>query len=134
MTGSLAATLAPQVTALTTLPATGAAHAAWLLLAFPGLGALVLLLGGKRTNAWGHWLGVLMSLAAFVYGVVLFVQLLGQPASRRSFDLHVFTFIPGIGRFVVPLGMILMALLIAVRLITVGVRHDDPISSREAGH
>lgn len=71
MTGSLAGTL----------PAVGAAHAAWLLLAFPAFGAAVLLLGGKRTNAWGHWLGVTMSLASFGYGVVLFVQMLGRPAS-----------------------------------------------------
>ena len=32
------------------------------------------------------------------------------------------------------LGMVLMALLIAVRLIAVGIRHDDTISSREVGH
>jgi C4-dicarboxylate transporter DctQ subunit len=34
----------------------------------------------------------------------------------------------------VPLGMILMALLIAVRLIVFGIRHDDVISSREIEH
>ena len=32
---------------------------------------------------------------------------------------------------VVPLGLLLMALLIAVRLLVHGVRHDDVISSRE---
>jgi len=32
---------------------------------------------------------------------------------------------------VVPLGLLLMALLIAVRLFVHGVRHDDVISSRE---
>jgi NADH-quinone oxidoreductase subunit L len=121
VTGSLAATLAPQATALTMVPATGAAHAAWLLLAFPGFGALVLLLGGKRTNAWGHWLGVLMSLAAFAYGVVLFVQLLGQPASQRAFDDHVYTFIPAIGRFVVPLGIRIDPLSICFVLLITGV-------------
>ena len=121
MTGSLAATLAPHATALTTLPATGAAHAAWLLLAFPGFGALVLLLGGKRTNGWGHWLGVLMSLAAFAYGVVLFVQLLGQPSGQRSFDDHVFTFIPAVGRFVVPLGIRIDPLSICFVLLITGV-------------
>ena len=29
----------------------------WLLIALPLLGAAVLLLGGKATNAWGHLLG-----------------------------------------------------------------------------
>ncbi len=121
MTGSLAATLAPQATALTTLPATGAAHAAWLLLAFPGFGALVLLLGGKRTNKWGHWLGVAMSLAAFGYGVALFVQLLGLPASKRGLDLRVFTWIPAIGRFAVPLGIRIDQLSICFVLLITGV-------------
>jgi C4-dicarboxylate transporter, DctQ subunit len=35
---------------------------------------------------------------------------------------------------VVPIGLMLMALLIAVRLIVLGVRHDDVISSREVEH
>ena len=36
----------------------GAASAAWVLVALPALGALVLFLGGKRTDKWGHLLGV----------------------------------------------------------------------------
>jgi NADH-quinone oxidoreductase subunit L len=104
-----------------TLPATGAAHAAWLLLAFPSAGAAILLLGGKRTNAWGHWLGVTMSLAAFVYGVVLFAQMLGLPARRRSMDDHVYTFIPGIGRLHVPIGLQIDQLSICFVLLITGV-------------
>ncbi len=34
----------------------------WLLVAFPALGALVLLVGGNRTNAWGHVLAFLEEL------------------------------------------------------------------------
>ena len=37
---------------MTTLAATGSQRAAWLLLAFPLAGAVILLLGGKRTNSW----------------------------------------------------------------------------------
>ena len=121
MTGSFAGTLAGQATALTTLPAVGAAHVAWLLLAFPAAGAAILLLGGKRTNAWGHWLGVLMSVASFCYGVVLFVQLLSRPASQRGLDLHVYTWIPAIGRFVVPLGIRIDPLSICFVLLITGV-------------
>ena len=61
-----------------------AAAASWLLLAFPLVGAVVLLLGGRRTNRWGHLLGVAMPLAAFVYGVIAFVAMLGYPADQRS--------------------------------------------------
>jgi NADH-quinone oxidoreductase subunit L len=121
VTGSIAGTLAGQATALTTLPAVGAAHVAWLLLAFPAAGAVILLLGGKRTNAWGHWLGVVMSLASFVFGVVLLIQLLGRPASQRGLDDHVFTWVPGIGRFVVPLGIRIDPLSICFVLLITGV-------------
>ena len=62
----------------TTVPATGALRFSWLLLAFPVFGAAVLLVGGRRTNRWGHLLGVAMPLAAFVYGVIAFFTLLGD--------------------------------------------------------
>jgi NADH-quinone oxidoreductase subunit L len=109
------------VTHLTTVPATGAAHLAWLLLAFPSAGAAILLLGGKRTNAWGHWLGVTMSLAAFATGVVLFAQMLSRPANLRSMDDHVYTWIPGIGRFHVPIGLLIDPLSICFVLLITGV-------------
>ena len=38
--------------------ATGDASLAWLLIALPALGALVLFLAGRRADRWGHWLGV----------------------------------------------------------------------------
>jgi NADH-quinone oxidoreductase subunit L len=110
VTGSLAA-----------VPAVGAAHAAWLLLAFPAFGAAVLLLGGKRTNAWGHLLGVTMSLASFVYGVVLFIQMLGRHASQRAMDDHVYSWVPGIGRFHVPIGLQIDQLSICFVLLITGV-------------
>jgi TRAP-type C4-dicarboxylate transport system permease small subunit len=65
--------------------------------------------------------------AIFAWPVITMLGELDQRSAMANIPLV-------IPQFVVPLGMILMALLIAVRLITVGVRHDDPISSREAGH
>jgi NADH-quinone oxidoreductase subunit L len=44
----------------------------WLLVAFPALGALTLLVGGRRTNSWGHLLGCATVIASFVYGLSLF--------------------------------------------------------------
>ena len=46
--------------------ATGSAGLAWLLVAFPAAGALVLFLAGRRADAWGHVLGVLTVVASFV--------------------------------------------------------------------
>ncbi|MEN3267380.1 MAG: NADH-quinone oxidoreductase subunit, partial [Pseudonocardia sp.] len=40
----------------------------WLLVAFPALGALVLLLMGKHAKDWGHLLGCATVTLAFVYG------------------------------------------------------------------
>jgi NADH-quinone oxidoreductase subunit L len=113
--------MAGSASAELTLPAVGAASAAWLLLAFPSFGAAVLLLGGRRTNAWGHLLGVALSLASFVYGVVLFAQMLGERGAGRSRDDHVYTWVPGIGRFHVPLGLQIDQLSICFVLLITGV-------------
>jgi NADH-quinone oxidoreductase subunit L len=76
----------PPVTA-----AVGSAQYAWLLVALPAFGALVLLVGGRRSNAWGHLLGCATVLTAFVYGVMLFSEWLGFDASQRTRELGVGT-------------------------------------------
>jgi NADH-quinone oxidoreductase subunit L len=85
------------MTTLHTVAATGALKLSWLLLAFPLFGAAVLLLGGRRTNRWGHLLGVAMPVAAFVYGVIAFFTLLGLGTSQRSQDVHLYSWIPVAG-------------------------------------
>src|ERR1700735_1802865 len=105
---------------MTTVAATGVQHAAWLLLAFPLFGAAVLLLGGRRTDRWGHLLGVAMSLAAFVYGLVCFFEMLGYPAAQRSRDLHMFSWIP-VGGFKVSIGVLLDPLSMCFVLLITGV-------------
>src|ERR1700758_2328449 len=122
VTSSLAAAHAALATPLpaASLPAVGVQRAAWLLLAFPMAGAAILLLGGKRTNRWGHWIGVLMPVAAFVYAVIAFVAMLGYPANQRSRDLTLFTWIH-VARFNVPVGLQLDQLSICFVLLTTGV-------------
>ncbi|HEV7450120.1 MAG TPA: NADH-quinone oxidoreductase subunit L [Pseudonocardiaceae bacterium] len=71
--------------------ASGLASYAWLLVALPAFGALVLLVGGRRTNAWGHLLGCATVLAAFGYGVVLFFEWLGFSAEERTRELDLGT-------------------------------------------
>ncbi|MEJ8280637.1 NADH-quinone oxidoreductase subunit L [Pseudonocardia spirodelae] len=63
--------------------ATGAASLAWLLIALPAAGALVLFLAGRRADAWGHWLGVATVAGSFVVGLSIFLQALGLPADER---------------------------------------------------
>ncbi len=84
--------------------ATGAFGAAWLLVALPMLGAAVLLLGGARTDRWGHWFGVLASASAFVVAAVVWIAMLGLPADERVVGLHLFSWIPA-GAFSLDAGM-----------------------------
>lgn len=65
-----------------------------LLIAAPLLGAAVLLVGGRRLDAVGHWLGTLLSAVSFVIGLVLFADLLGRDAEQRTLIQHLFTWIP----------------------------------------
>src|SRR5579859_3935207 len=66
---------------------------AWVV-ALPMIGAAILLLGGKRTNRWGHLLGCAAAIASFVLGAVLFFSLLGKSGGARSYDQHVYTWVP----------------------------------------
>ncbi|MEU3334093.1 NADH-quinone oxidoreductase subunit L [Streptomyces sp. NPDC002144] len=65
-----------------------------LLVAAPLLGAAVLLCGGRRLDAVGHWIGVLMSTLSFVFAVILFADLLGKNAEHRTLIQHLWTWIP----------------------------------------
>src|SRR5215831_2564007 len=105
---------------MTTVAAVGVQRAAWLLLILPIAGAVILLLGGKRTNSWGHLLGVALPVATFVYALIAFFAMLSYPASQRSRDLHLYSWIP-VGRFQVSVGMLLDPLSICFVLLITGV-------------
>jgi len=118
VTGSVAA--AHSAAAITTITASGVQSAAWLLLAFPIAGALILLLGGTRTNSWGHLVGVAMPVAAFVYAVIAYIAMLGYPAAQRSRDVHLYTWIL-VAHFNVSIGLLLDPLSIVFVLLITGV-------------
>jgi NADH-quinone oxidoreductase subunit L len=71
-----------------TAPADGLIAASWLLIALPLAGAAVLLLGGRRTDRWGHLLGAGTVVVAFVIGLLCTLQLDG-----RRLDVDLFTFV-----------------------------------------
>jgi NADH-quinone oxidoreductase subunit L len=76
----------PAVTA-----AGGLAQYAWLLVALPAFGALVLLVGGRSTSPWGHLLGCATVLTSFGYGLALFSQWLTMGAEERTRELELGT-------------------------------------------
>lgn len=91
----------------------------WLI-ALPAIGATLLLLGGRKTDKWGHLLGTLMSAASFGVGAYLFTQMLAQDAEQRGFAQHLFSWIPVSG-FQAELGLLLDQLSICFVLLITGV-------------
>ena len=100
--------------------ATGLAGSAWLLVAFPLVGAAVLLLGGKATDAWGHLLGCLTVIASFVYGAMLFFSSTGMAADERVQNVSMFDWIP-VDQLQVEFGLRIDPLSISFVLLITGV-------------
>ncbi|PSM38812.1 NADH-quinone oxidoreductase subunit L [Streptomyces dioscori] len=65
-----------------------------LLVAAPLLGAAVLLCGGRRLDAVGHWIGTVLASASFVIGAILFADMLGKDEEHRAIGQHLFSWIP----------------------------------------
>ncbi len=101
-------------------PATGAGSAAWIIIALPALGALVLFLGGRRTDRFGHLIGVATVVLSFVYGAVLFVGALAQPAEERVRDLPLYEWFSS-GALSVEFGLRLDPLSLTFVLLITGV-------------
>ena len=92
----------------------------WLTIALPLAGAVILLLGGKATNAWGHLLATAAVIGSFGCGVALFTDLLGRPAESRAINSTLFSWIP-VGVLRVDFGAHIDALSICFVLLITGV-------------
>ena len=65
----------------------------WLVVALPLAGAAILLIGGRRTDRWGHLLGTALPIGSFVISLVLFISLLGRGDDERQVMQHLYTWI-----------------------------------------
>jgi NADH-quinone oxidoreductase subunit L len=92
----------------------------WSLIALPLAGAVVLLLGGRATNAWGHLLGCAAVIGSFLVGVVLFIGLLGRDPEHRAMHEHLFSWVP-VARLQVDFGLQLDQLSVCFVLLITGV-------------
>ena len=90
------------------------------LIGLPLAGAAVLLLGGRRTDKWGHLLAVTMSVSSFVVGVASFAAMAGRSAEERAVHQHLFDWV-AVGSFTVPMGLHLDQLSMAFVLLITGV-------------
>ena len=95
-------------------------HLIWLLVALPAAGAAILLLGGRRTDGWGHLLGCATALASFGVGVALLSDLLSRHGDARTIIQSLFTWIP-VGGLQVDFGMQIDQLSICFVLLITGV-------------
>ncbi|MDT5023348.1 MAG: NADH-quinone oxidoreductase subunit [Mycobacterium sp.] len=95
-------------------------HLTWLLVALPAAGAVILLVGGRRTDRWGPWLGCLTALASFGVGVSLLAEMLGRHGDARTISQSLFTWIP-VNGLQVDFGMQIDQLSICFVLLITGV-------------
>jgi len=101
-------------------PATGVAGLAWLLVALPALGALVLFVAGRRADRWGHWLGVATVFAAFGVGLAIFAETVALDPEARTRELSLYTWIP-VGALDIDFGLRLDPLSLTFVLLITGV-------------
>ena len=120
--------------------ATGITAYAWLLIVFPALGALVLLVGGKRTDRFGPVLAVCLSWASFVVGLLIVLQMVGRSDEALPMHIALYDWLPA-GQFQLSAGLLVDQLSMAfVLLITfvgslihvysLGYMADDPEKRR----
>lgn len=67
---------------------------AWLVVAIPLASSALLLLLGRRSDAWGHLFATAAAVAAFVVGLLVVGEVLGQSPEERINDVHLFSWIP----------------------------------------
>src|SRR6201995_2004181 len=100
----------------------GVQTAAWLLLVLPAASAAVLLLGGRRTDKWGHLLGNLVPVGLFVYAVILVFSGKSENGTNghREINYHMFSWIP-VGSFKIDVGLLIDPLSMVFVLLITGV-------------
>jgi NADH-quinone oxidoreductase subunit L len=100
--------------------ASGVFSLTWLLIALPLLGAVVLLLGGRRLDRIAPVLGSTLPGAAFLLGVVQFFALLGRDSGDRSIGQHLYSWV-SVGKFQVDAGLLVDQLSMCFVLLITGV-------------
>lgn len=95
-------------------------HLSWLLVALPAAGALMLLLGGRRTDRWGHLLGCATVLTSFGIGLVLLAEMLGRADADKTLHSRLFSWVP-VGALQVDFGVLIDPLSICFVLLISGV-------------
>ena len=96
-------------------------NAAYVIVALPLAGSILLLFGGRRTgDPASGWIATLAALGSFAATIVVWVSLLGRSAANRTVDKNIFTWIP-VGSLHVNFGLQLDPLALTWCLFVTGV-------------
>ena len=116
----------------------------WLVIGLPLLGAAILLLGGRLTDKWGHWLGTLMPVGSFVISLLMFFALLGREEGERQVGQHLYDWIQvggldvGMDFLYDPLSAVFLLLITGVgsliHVYSIGYMEHDPRRRRFFGY
>ena len=90
------------------------------LIALPLAGSAILLLGGRRTDKWGHLLATLMSASSFAVGLYQLFLMIDRAPESRPVSQKLFEWI-SVGSFNVDAGLLLDQLSICFVLLITGV-------------
>lgn len=116
-------------------------NAAYAIVALPLIGAVILLFGGRRIlDPLSGWLATAMAAGSFVATLIVYFTMLGRPASGRTVELNIFTWMPvanlhvNFGLQLDPLS-ILWSLFVTgvgslITLYSIGYMKGDPSFSR----
>jgi len=101
------------------MQAEGVLSFVWLLIALPLAGALILLLGGSRTNKWGPYLAILTVSASAILGIAMLLSMMALPAEERVVEQVAYSWV-AVGTFQVDMAFQLDQLsMVFVLLITI---------------
>ncbi|GAB2772060.1 NADH-quinone oxidoreductase subunit L [Nocardioides salsibiostraticola] len=108
----------------------------WLIVALPLAGAVILLLGGRATDKWGHLLATALPVGSFVLSLVMFLQLLGRDEEERQIGQQLYDWIQvggldvGMDLLYDPLSALFLLLITGVgsliHVYSIGYMEHDP--------
>ncbi len=108
----------------------------WLVIALPLAGAAILLLGGRRTDRWGHLLATALPIGSFLLSLLMFVRLVGRGEEERQIGQHLYDWIQvghldvGMDLLYDPLSSLFLLLITGVgsliHVYSIGYMEHDP--------
>ncbi|MCF8569425.1 NADH-quinone oxidoreductase subunit L [Gordonia sp. HY002] len=111
-------------------------HLLWLIPALPAFGAALVLIVGRRTQAWAHLATTALSSTSAVLAIVMWIAMTGRDAADKAASSDLYSWVP-VGDLQVDFGMRLdqlsmcFVLLITVvgsliHVYSIGYMRDDP--------